>query len=212
MGANFAPRSGRSTLVVPAFISFAGRLARIVCTKMPAGRTPRPAAAPSAASPGQAGGPIDWDALRGAAGEAAARAYAPYSGLQVGAAGACEDGQLVTGCNVENASFGLTLCAECGLVSALVAGGHRHLVALSVLAGDGRPLPPCGRCRQILMEHAGPELLLDAGEGRAPQRLGDLLPGAFDRSELAKAAARGTAARRRAASAGTARSSTRGRR
>ena len=176
---------------------------------MPAGRTRRPAAAPCAASPGQAGVPIDWGALRDAARQAAARAYAPYSGLQVGAAGVCEDGQLVTGCNVENASFGLTLCAECGLVSALLAGGHRHLVALSVLAGDGRPLPPCGRCRQILIEHAGPELALDAGEGRAPQRLGDLLPGAFDPSELAKAAARGTAARRRAASAGTARPSRR---
>ncbi len=167
---------------------------------------------PSAASPGRVGAPISWDALRGAAGEAAARAYAPYSGLQVGAAGVCEDGQVVTGCNVENASFGLTLCAECGLVSALVAGGHRHLVALSVLAGDGRALPPCGRCRQILMEHAGPELLLDAGEGRAPQRLGDLLPGAFDSSELAKVAARKSVARRRAVPAGTVRSSARGRR
>jgi len=118
------------------------------------------------------------------------RAYAPYSGLRVGAAGMCEDGHIVSGCNVENASFGLTLCAECGLVSALVAGGYTKLVALSVLSGDGRPLPPCGRCRQVLMEHAGPELRLDAGEERAPQRLGDLLPGAFDGSELARGAAR----------------------
>lgn len=128
---------------------------------------------------------VDWPALRRSAGEVARRAYAPYSGLQVGAAGLCEDGRTVSGCNVENASFGLTLCAECGLVSALVADGHAKLVALSVVSGDGgRPLSPCGRCRQVLMEHAGPELRLDAGEGRAPQRLGDLLPGAFDRAEL----------------------------
>jgi cytidine deaminase len=85
---------------------------------------------------------------------------------------------------VENASFGLTLCAECGLVSALFAHGHNRLVAISVMAADGRPLAPCGRCRQVLMEHGGPELLVDKGPGASPQRLGDLLPGAFDRSEL----------------------------
>lgn len=149
---------------------------------------------------------VDWLALRRAAGQVASRAYAPYSGLRVGAAGLCGDGQVVTGCNVENASFGLTLCAECGLVSTLVAGGHRHLVALSVLSGDGRPLTPCGRCRQVLMEHAGPEMLLDAGEGKAAQRLGDLLPGAFDSSELARAGAQKAVARRQTASTGTARS------
>jgi len=123
----------------------------------------------------------------------AARAYAPYSGLQVGAAGLCEDGQVVTGCNVENASYGLTLCAECGLVSAMAAGGHKRLVAVSVVAGDGRLLSPCGRCRQVLMEHGGPELLLDAGEAKPPWRLGELLPGAFDSSELARATAKGAA-------------------
>ena len=116
-----------------------------------------------------------------AADAVAARAYAPYSGLRVGAAGLCDDGHVVTGCNVENASFGLTLCAECGLVSALVAGGHSRLVAVSVTAGDGRPLAPCGRCRQLLMEHGGPDLLVDGGPAAPPQRLGDLLPGAFDR-------------------------------
>ena len=162
---------------------------------MSAGRSPRRPSRPRAGST-EDGVAVEWATLRGAAGEAAARAYAPYSGLRVGAAGACEDGQLVTGCNVENASFGLSLCAECGLVSALVAGGHGHLVALSVLAGDGRPLPPCGRCRQILMEHAGPELLLDAGPGRAPKRLGDLLPGAFDSSELERAVLPKSAGRR----------------
>jgi cytidine deaminase len=127
---------------------------------------------------------FDWDSLRRAADEVATHAYAPYSGLRVGAAGLCEDGHLVTSCNVENASFGLTLCAECGLVTALVASGCTRLVAVSVTAGDGRPLTPCGRCRQVLMEHGGPGLLLDGGPGAPPQRLGDLLPGAFDDAEL----------------------------
>jgi cytidine deaminase len=141
-------------------------------------------------------GLADWPSLRRAAGDAAARAYAPYSGLHVGAAGYCRDGQVVIGCNVENASYGLTLCAECGLVSAVVAGGHGGLVAVSVVSGDGRPLPPCGRCRQVLMEFGGPELLLDAGEGNPPQRLADLLPQAFDGSGLARAAAKRASRRR----------------
>ena len=115
--------------------------------------------------------------------DAAARAYAPYSGLQVGAAGQDRDGVMVTGCNVENASYGLTLCAECGLVSAQHAAGAGPLVAVSVVAADGAPLMPCGRCRQLLLEAGGPELLLDADAG--PQRLGDLLPGAFTDSDLA---------------------------
>ncbi|HEY8080738.1 MAG TPA: cytidine deaminase [Acidimicrobiales bacterium] len=127
---------------------------------------------------------VDWPRLRSAADDVATRAHAPYSGLRVGAAGLAEDGTMVTGCNVENASYGLTLCAECGLASALVAGAHGRLVALSVTAGDGRPLAPCGRCRQILMEHGGPELLVDAGAGREPLSLSSLLPGAFDRDEL----------------------------
>jgi cytidine deaminase len=90
----------------------------------------------------------------------------------------------VSACNVENASYGLTLCAECGLVSVLVAGGHGRLVAVSVTAGDGLSLPPCGRCRQLLLEHGGPALLVDRGPGASPQRLGELLPGAFDGAEL----------------------------
>ncbi|HEV3328685.1 MAG TPA: cytidine deaminase [Acidimicrobiales bacterium] len=128
---------------------------------------------------------VDWPALREAADAVATRAHAPYSGLHVGAAGLAEDGQVVASCNVENASYGLTLCAECGLVSALVAGGHGRLVALSVTAGDARPLAPCGRCRQVLLEHGGAELLVDAGSGRTPVTLGELLPGAFDAVELA---------------------------
>jgi cytidine deaminase len=126
---------------------------------------------------------VDWAALRAAATDVAARAHAPYSGLQVGAAGQDRDGTMVTGCNVENASYGLTLCAECGLVSAQHAAGAGPLVAVSVVAGDGAPLMPCGRCRQLLLEAGGPELLLDADAG--PQRLGDLLPGAFTGSDLA---------------------------
>jgi cytidine deaminase len=125
---------------------------------------------------------VDWKALRSAATAVAGRAYAPYSGLRVGAAGQDRDGTVVTGCNVENASYGLTLCAECGLVSAQHAAGAGPLVAVSVVAGDGAPLVPCGRCRQLLLEAGGPELLLDA-DG-APVRLGDLLPAAFTGADL----------------------------
>ncbi len=125
---------------------------------------------------------IDWPALRAAATAAAANAYAPYSQLQVGAAGLAPDGRMVAGCNVENASYGLTLCAECGLVSALHAAGARRLVAVSVVAADGAPLVPCGRCRQLLLEAGGPGLLLDAQP--APRELGTLLPEAFTGADL----------------------------
>lgn len=141
---------------------------------------------------------IDWPQLRAAAVDVAGRAYAPYSRLRVGAAGLTGDGRVVTGCNVENASFGLTLCAECGLVSALhasppaasVAGGGDlgtapaapGLVAVAVVAGDGAPLLPCGRCRQLLLEAGGPELLVDTAEGPLP--LTDLLPAAFGGADL----------------------------
>ena len=132
---------------------------------------------------------VDWAALRAAAAAAASRAYAPYSGLRVGAAGQDDTGAVVTGCNVENASYGLTLCAECGLVSARHATGLGPLVAVSVVAGDGAPLVPCGRCRQLLLEAGGPELLLDADDG--PVRLGDLLPGAFTAGDLTARSAGG---------------------
>jgi cytidine deaminase len=140
-------------------------------------------------TPGELGSPAtsvvpDWARLRQAADDVATRAYAPYSRVTVGAAGLCEDGQVVAACNVENASYGLTLCAECGLVSALVAGGHGRLVAVSVTTGDGMPLSPCGRCRQLLWERGGPGLLVDRGPGASPQRLEELLPGAFDRADL----------------------------
>jgi cytidine deaminase len=128
---------------------------------------------------------IDWPALRAAAVAAAGRAYAPYSKLRVGAAGQAEDGQVVTGCNVENASYGLTLCAECGLVSAYHASGAAGpFVAVAVVAGDGRPLLPCGRCRQLLLEAGGPGLLVDTADG--PVELNVLLPSAFSGDDLAR--------------------------
>ena len=136
---------------------------------------------------------IDWPALRAAATAAAQRAYAPYSGLRVGAAGLAADRQVVTGCNVENSSYGLTLCAECGLVSALHASGAgaarasgagaEALRAVAVVAGDGQPLLPCGRCRQLLLEAGGPDLLVDTAEG--PVELKVLLPAAFTGADLA---------------------------
>ena len=136
---------------------------------------------------------IDWPGLRAAATAAAERAYAPYSGLRVGAAGLTANGQVVTGCNVENSSYGLTLCAECGLVSAIHASGagaiHASgagagaLRAVAVVAGDGQPLLPCGRCRQLLLEAGGPDLLVDTAEG--PVELKVLLPAAFTGADLA---------------------------
>ena len=125
-----------------------------------------------------------WGRLRDAARAVAAHAHAPYSGLLVGAAGITDDGTVVTGCNVENASFGLTLCAECGLVSALRASGGQRLVAVTTLRADGAPLAPCGRCRQLLLDNGGPSLLIDRGPGTDPVRLGELLPDAFGPKDL----------------------------
>ena len=116
---------------------------------------------------------IDWDGLRAQAIVACERAYVPYSRYPVGVAGLVDDGRVLTACNVENASYGLTLCAECGLVSALHATGGGQLVAVACVGGDGQPLVPCGRCRQLLHEHGGPDLLFNG------PRLGELLPDAF---------------------------------
>ncbi len=128
---------------------------------------------------------IPWADLRAGARAASERAYAPYSAVRVGACGLTEDGHVVTGSNVENASYGLTLCAECSLVSDLVRSGGGRLVAVSVVAGDGEPLAPCGRCRQLLYEHGGPDLWLDGGEGAPPRALAALLPDAFGPEDLA---------------------------
>jgi cytidine deaminase len=121
---------------------------------------------------------IDWVRLRAAAVAAMTRAYAPYSNFPVGAAGLTEDGRMVTGCNVENASYGLTLCAECGLVSALHGSGGGRLVAVAVVDGNGDPLMPCGRCRQLLWEHGGAALLLETVRGVRP--MSEVLPDAFE--------------------------------
>ena len=124
---------------------------------------------------------VDWEALRRRAIEVRERAYAPYSGFPVGAAALVDDGRIVVGCNVENASYGVTLCAECGVVSDLVAGGGR-LVAFTCCDSTGGRLMPCGRCRQLLWEHGGPELLVDTPEGI--WRMADVLPLAFGRKDL----------------------------
>ena len=120
----------------------------------------------------------DWDRLFRRARAVARNAYAPYSGYYVGAAGLVDDGRVVEGCNVENASYGLTLCAECSVVCALHASGGGRLVAVAVVAGkdvdDLQPGNPCGRCRQLLYEAGGDGLVIN---GR--QTIGELLPGAF---------------------------------
>lgn len=125
---------------------------------------------------------VDWSALREAARAAMARAYAPYSGFPVGAAGLTGDGRIVSGCNVENASYGVGLCAECGLVSDLHRGGGGRLVAVAVVDAAGAPLMPCGRCRQLLWEHGGPDMLLETVRGIRPMR--EVLPDAFGPEDL----------------------------
>jgi cytidine deaminase len=120
---------------------------------------------------------IDWDALTAVAVTAMAQAYAPYSNYQVGAAALVDDGRVVSGCNVENASYGLTLCAECGLVSALHASGGGRLVAFVCVDAAGATIAPCGRCRQLLWEHGGADLQVLTTSGVVP--MSDVLPGAW---------------------------------
>ncbi|MGI5161106.1 cytidine deaminase [Microbispora sp. CA-102843] len=127
---------------------------------------------------------IDWEALRVAAREAMTHAYAPYSKFPVGAAALVDDGRTVTGCNVENASYGVGLCAECGLVSALHASGGGRLVAFTCVDGHGELLMPCGRCRQLLFEHGGRDLLVETPDG--PMRMADFLPFAFGPDDLSR--------------------------
>jgi cytidine deaminase len=125
---------------------------------------------------------VDWEALRVAARAAMTHAYAPYSGFPVGAAALVEDGRIVSGCNVENASYGLALCAECGLVSALQLSGGGRLVAFTCCDREGAVLMPCGRCRQLLWEHGGADLLVESVSGIRP--LAELLPDAFGAERL----------------------------
>lgn len=118
-----------------------------------------------------------WEALRAQALAVMSRAYVPYSKYPVGAAALVDDGRIVSGCNVENAGYGVTLCAECGLVSELVKGGGGRLVAFVCVNAAGDVITPCGRCRQLLWEHGGPGLVVQMPTGRAT--MDQVLPGAF---------------------------------
>ncbi|MEN9713821.1 MAG: hypothetical protein RLZZ164_485 [Actinomycetota bacterium] len=125
---------------------------------------------------------VNWDALREAARDAMIRAYVPYSKFPVGAAALTEDGRLVSGCNVENASYGLTLCAECSLVSQLTMTGGGKLVAFTCVDGKGNVLMPCGRCRQLLFEHSAAGMVLETVSGF--KTIDQVLPDAFGPREL----------------------------
>jgi cytidine deaminase len=137
---------------------------------------PPPPAAPAARDG------IDWAALHAEAVRMAGRAYAPYSRFPVGVAGLVDDGRVVSGCNVENAAYGATLCAECGLVSQLHATGGGTLVAVWCVDRNGDTLMPCGRCRQLLWECGSPDTLLQTPTGILPMR--EVLPQAFGRDVL----------------------------
>lgn len=125
---------------------------------------------------------IDWSALKSAAIEAMKRAYAPYSNFPVGAAAVVDDGRIVSGCNVENASYGVGLCAECSLVSNLAMTGGGKLVAFVCVDGKGDVLMPCGRCRQLLFEHSAPGMVLDTVSGL--KTIDHVLPDAFGPRQL----------------------------
>jgi cytidine deaminase len=126
--------------------------------------------------------PIDWESLTSYATEVMARAYAPYSDFKVGAAGLVDDGRVVLGCNVENASYGLALCAECGMVSALHATGGGRLIAVACVDAKGVALMPCGRCRQLLWENGGPDMQLMTPSG--VKTMTEVLPDAFSADDL----------------------------
>ena len=131
---------------------------------------------------------IDWDALREEARLAMQKAYVPYSEFPVGVAALVDDGRTISGCNVENASYGVTLCAECSLVSALIMGGGGKLLAFACVDGAGNALMPCGRCRQLLYEHSAPGMLLDTVSGI--RTIDQVLPDAFGPRQLDDYAAR----------------------
>ncbi|TFD41476.1 cytidine deaminase [Cryobacterium sp. TMT2-10] len=129
-------------------------------------------------------GDIDWATLREAATNAMGKAYVPYSKFPVGAAALVSDGRVISGCNVENASYGLTLCAECALVSVLHLTGGGRLVAFTCVDGNGCTLMPCGRCRQLLYEHSAPGMLLETVSGL--RTIDEVLPDAFGPRQLAE--------------------------
>jgi cytidine deaminase len=128
-------------------------------------------------------GTIDWEALTSAATQAAQHAYVPYSHYRVGAAALTEDGRVVVGCNVENAGYGVTLCAECGMVGQLAITGGGKLRAFTCVNGDGATIMPCGRCRQLLSEHAGPGFEALGVSGVIT--MNELLPDAFGPADIA---------------------------
>ena len=125
---------------------------------------------------------VDWQSLRDAAVEVAAHAYAPYSRFHVGAAALADDGRMLVGCNVENAAYGVVLCAECGVVSQLHATGGGRLTHFVCVNGDGEVIMPCGRCRQLLFEQGGRDLLLLTVSG--VRRMDEILPDAFGPDDL----------------------------
>lgn len=127
---------------------------------------------------------IDWKSLQDNAIQVSRSAYAPYSQFPVGAAALVDDGRIVVGCNVENVSYGLALCAECSVVCALHSTGGGRLLALVCVDASGAVLMPCGRCRQVLLEHGGPGMLIAHAAG--PRPLSDLLPDAFGPEDLAR--------------------------
>ena len=127
---------------------------------------------------------INWDYLHTAAKEVMKKAYAPYSNFKVGVAALVDDGRIVVGCNSENASYGVGLCAECGLISSLTASGGGRLIAVVCVDGEGNFLSPCGRCRQLLFEHGGNEILLMTPDG--PKPMSYILPWAFGPEDLTK--------------------------
>ncbi|HEX4443489.1 MAG TPA: cytidine deaminase [Galbitalea sp.] len=129
-----------------------------------------------------AGHAIDWQVLRDAATEAMSHAYVPYSKFPVGAAALVDDGRVISGCNVENASYGLTLCAECALVSSLHMTGGGRLVAFYCVDGTGGVLMPCGRCRQLLYEHSISGMVLETVSGI--RTIDEVLPDAFGPRQL----------------------------
>jgi len=126
--------------------------------------------------------PVDWDVLHDKATEAMHQAYAPYSRFPVGVAGLVDDGRIVSGCNVENAAYGVALCAECGMVSQLHLTGGGRLVAVSCVNGNGDALMPCGRCRQLLWENGGPRCEVMTSTG--VRTMADVLPDAFGGDDL----------------------------
>lgn len=125
---------------------------------------------------------IDWNGLREVAKDAMSKAYAPYSKFPVGAAAITDDGRIVAGCNVENASYGVGLCAECSLVSNLTMTGGGKLVAFTCVDGHGNVLMPCGRCRQLLFEHSANGMVLETVSGI--KTIDEVLPDAFGPRDL----------------------------